>query len=382
MTYLLNNLGVITIALALLSLAGAAAYLLWEHLYGSTPLDSCHNGKAHSHSTDEAGNHFACKFDAEEVRRTANQKRPRVEPSPTPVDPKVAALLAAIQQSDVEKALRELSGEVPVSINGKTVTLKTRNSYHGNIELAMQYLEQFYASIGLKSTRHEYKVRGRKMYNLIVEFTGAVNPKKVLYLGAHLDSTAGWPWQSEDAAPGADDDGTGTVGMMEIAKALLKTKPDCTIRLCHFTGEEQGLYGSYAYSDYVSRIKDETVIGMIEMDMIGYCGRPGNRVDVHDDVDKNGSHKLVVLLTQNAAKYGLNLNVFDTHNHAVQDRSDHAGFSDHGYMAVLVSEEFTDEGFNPNYHTTGDRVASINFPYMVDVIRMVLAGTCELAGVK
>jgi hypothetical protein len=373
-----EHFGILALCGLILAALAAAVISALRKYNDSTPLSPVHHGKRHSHDDE----HFSCKFDAEEVRRTANQKRPRIELGDRESDPKVAAILAAISQGDIEKALRELSGELEIKVGGKTVKLGGRNTYTDDLSLAQLYLEQFYAGLGLKVERHTYKVRGRTLSNLIIEFRGAVNPKKVLYLGAHLDSTAGWPWSSEAAAPGADDDASGTVALMEIAKVLVKMKPGCSVRLCHFTGEEQGLYGSYAYSDKVSKIADETVIGMIEMDMIAYCNRPGNRVDVHDDVDRNGSHSLVVTLTQAAARYNLNLNVFDTHNHAVQDRSDHAGFLDHGYKAVLVSEEFSDEGFNPMYHSTGDKVSNCNLPFMLDVIRMVLAATIDLAEVK
>ena len=54
-----------------------------------------------------------------------------------------------------------------------------------------------------------------------------------------------------------------------------------TVRLVHFTGEEQGLWGSYAYSDQVAAAKTD-ILAMVQVDMIGYCAKPGNRVDIHD----------------------------------------------------------------------------------------------------
>ncbi len=363
--------------IALLILLALAVAFGLRKAYESTPLSPVHSGKAHDHGHEHGG--FSCKFDAEEVRRTEGQKRPRIEAPVGDANPRVAAILSAVTAGNIEKALKELSGELPITVGGQTVKLTGRNSYHGNIDLAMQYLEQYYSSLGMKFARHPYKVRGRNFNNLVVEIKGSKNPEKVLYLGAHLDSTAGWPWQKEENCPGADDDASGTVALMEIGRALWSMNPGCTVRLCHFTCEEQGLYGSYAYSDEVARKTGETVIGMIQMDMIGYCGNTANRVDLHDDVDRNGSHSLVVTLTQNAARYGLDLRCFDTHNRAVHNRSDHAGFLDHGFKAIMVSEEFTDRGFNPNYHTLGDRVSACNLPYMTEVVRMVLASAIELS---
>ncbi len=373
---MLNYIGFGLIALFLIAVT---VEVVRRRYFYSTPLSPKHPGKRHDHSHDDR---FSCKFDAEEVRRTAGQKRPRIEAPNAPADPRVAAILAAIEAKDMMKVIRDLSGEQAFVLNGKTVQIKSRNTYHKDLDLALGYVEQFYAGLGVKSVRHNYKVRGRALCNIIVEFRGSKNPEKVLILGAHLDATAGNPWSTENATRGADDDGSGTSAMFELAKILVKMNPGITVRICHFTGEEQGLYGSYAYSDVVSKETNITVVGMIETDMIAYCNRPGNRVDVHDDADRNGSHSLVVTLSQNAARYGLKLNVVDTHNHAVQDRSDHAGFIDHGYKAVLVSEEFTDEGFNPNYHTMGDASDAVNQPYMVEVVRMVAAAVIELAECK
>lgn len=364
------------IGLFLLALGGAV--IVYRKVFESTPLDPVHSGKVIDDGHDH-GSFGGCKFDLDEVRRTANLKRPRIDVSGLEPDPRVAALLASVTVADVEKNLRELTGELATTIGSTTKKLVTRNSYHKDMELVLAYLEQYYSSLGVKFERHAYKVRGRTHYNLIVEFKGSSNPSKVLYLGAHMDSTAGWPWSTEELAPGADDDGSGTVALMAIAGALVQMRPGCTVRLCHFSCEEQGLYGSYAYSDVVARISNETVIGLIQMDMIGYCADPANRVDVHDEKDRNGSHSLVEVLTRAASRYSLNLRVFDTHNYAVRNRSDHAGFLDHGYKAVMVSEQFDEIGFNPQYHTRGDRVSNCNLPYMVEVIRMVLAGTVELA---
>ncbi len=373
---MMNYIGFGLLALILIA---AVAEFVRRRFYDSTPLSSVHHGKRHNHA-DEG--RFSCKFDSAEVKRTAGQVRPHIEAPSTPADPRVAAILAAINSNDISKVVRDLSGEQSFMLNGKSVKITSRNTYHGDLNLAVGYVEQFYAGLGVKTTRFNYKVRGRELCNVITEFRGSVHPEKVLILGAHLDATSGNPWSKEDETRGADDDGSGTAAMFEIAKVLVKMNPGITIRIVHFTGEEQGLYGSYAYSDFVSKEKGITVIGMIEIDMIAYCNKPGNRVDVHDDADANGSHSLVVTLTQNAKLYGLNLNVVDTHNHAVQDRSDHAGFVDHGYKAVLVSEEFTDDGFNPNYHTMGDRIDAFNLPFMVEVIRMVVASVIELAEVK
>jgi len=86
------------------------------------------------------------------------------------------------------------------------------------------------------------------VYNTVAEIRGTEKPDEVVILGAHLDS-----W---DLGTGATDNGTGSMAVLEAARALQKlgVRPKRTIRFVLFTGEEQGLNGSKAY---VQAHKDE-----------------------------------------------------------------------------------------------------------------------------
>ncbi|HLZ12873.1 MAG TPA: M20/M25/M40 family metallo-hydrolase [Candidatus Acidoferrum sp.] len=87
-----------------------------------------------------------------------------------------------------------------------------------------------------------------EVYNTVAEIPGTENPDEVVILGAHLDS-----W---DLGTGATDNGTGSMAVLEAARALIKSgvKPKRTIRFILFTGEEQGLNGS---KEYVKQHKSE-----------------------------------------------------------------------------------------------------------------------------
>ena len=334
-----------------------------------------HPGKQH------AG---GCKFNADEVRATAHQIVPPIDVSNVPdPDPRVQAALDGITVEKVTNIIADLSGERETRIGDRAVTIRSRNSHTGDsgIGLALEYVEQFYRKHGLSVRRIPYQVRGRTYFNLEVTIVGRKTPDKVLVVGSHLDSTAGWTWNPEKVAPGADDDASGTSACMLLAVALNELGPDCTVRVLHFTGEEQGLWGSYRYSDKV-KAENTDVVAMIQMDMIGYCPNPEHRLDVHDARDRNGSHALTVEIFRQIKRYGLDLTPVDTHNGAVENRSDHAGFLDHGYRAIMLSEEFTDTGFNPNYHQTTDRLEKLNLKFLVEVVRAATATAAELAGLS
>ncbi|HEY9676718.1 MAG TPA: M28 family peptidase [Drouetiella sp.] len=351
-----------------LAIAGFAARRFSRR---DTKFASVHPGKR------EVG---GCKFDEEEVRKTRFAPTPPIDISNLPApDPRMVAAFKTINPADLRTKIEMISGETDLTVGGKKVRVKSRSTHGQGYLTVMQWLEEFYASIGLPTKRLSYKKGGKTFYYLVATKQGS--SKRKLIVGAHIDSTAGEQYRDEPVAPGADDDGSGTIGLMEYARILAPLDLTHTVELVHFSGEEQGLWASYAYSDIVAAAKTD-LIAMLETDMIGYCAKPGNRVDIHDDADKNGSHKLVVMMVRNVARYALNLNPVDTHNHAVEDRSDHAGFLDHGYMGVLVSEEFTDDGFNPRYHSSDERSKYMNFEYMAEVIKMVLATIVDLAEVK
>jgi hypothetical protein len=368
----LGPVGLIAVFLLLAAAAGAAT-VHYIRRSRDTVFSTVHPGKKHV---------GGCKFDSRVVNATRFAPTPPIDISNLPQpDPRIVAAFATIKPEDLKAKVEMISGERDIVIGGKAQRITSRSTYGTGYLAVMTWLEEYYASIGLPTRREAYKKGGKTFYNLIATRKGDKTPEKVVIVGAHIDSTAGEQYRNEPKAPGADDDGSGTIGLTVYAGILARLPLDCTVEFVHFSGEEQGLWGSYAHSDAVAAAKT-IVPAMIETDMIGYCAKPGNRVDIHDDQDRNGSHEIVVKMVRNVHRYGLDLNPVDTHNHAVEDRSDHAGFLDHGYKGVLVSEEFTDDGFNPRYHSAEERSKYMNFPYMAEVIKMVLATIADYAELK
>src|SRR5437867_12480840 len=82
-----------------------------------------------------------------------------------------------------------------------------------------------------------------EVFNAVAEIRGSEKPDEVVLLGAHLDS-----W---DLGTGTTDNGTGSMVVLEAARALAKLnlKPMRTIRFVLFSGEEEGLVGSKLYVD-------------------------------------------------------------------------------------------------------------------------------------
>lgn len=120
-------------------------------------------------------------------------------------------------------------GEIPTAfITGEGYRLLWRMVKRGPVEVEIQ----------ITNTFSEKPV---EVYNTVGEIRGSEKPDEVVILGAHLDS-----W---DLGTGSTDNGTGSMAVLEAARALAKLdlKPKRTIRFVLFTGEEEGLVGSKMY---------------------------------------------------------------------------------------------------------------------------------------
>jgi Zn-dependent M28 family amino/carboxypeptidase len=155
---------------------------------------------------------------------------------------------------------------------------------------------------------------------------------------------------------------------LAVAAALRDTPLDCTLRYVLFTGEEQGLYGSYFYArDLADR--DETLMGVLNLDMIGYDAVGDPILDLHTRPGQPPEVALADTFVSVVRAYQLPLTPTIVPDGITY--SDHASFWNAGYAALLAIED--DADFNPYYHTANDRLDKLNLTYMTAVTRAVLA---------
>jgi carboxypeptidase Q len=120
-------------------------------------------------------------------------------------------------------------GAIPTAfVTGEGYRMIFRMMKHGPVEVELEMTNSF-------------SEKPVEVYNTVAEIRGSEKPDEVVMLGAHLDS-----W---DLGTGSTDNGTGSVAVLEAARALakLQLKPKRTIRFVLFTGEEEGLVGSVEY---------------------------------------------------------------------------------------------------------------------------------------
>lgn len=146
---------------------------------------------------------------------------------------------------------------------------------------AVDYLQNFYTTAGIKAAKGttnylqamELKIKENLVQteNVVAFIEGSEFPNEYLVISSHLDHIG--INSKGEINNGADDDGTGTVALLEIAEAFKQAKdenhgPKRSIIFLHVTGEEKGLLGSKYYSENPLYPLADTMVNL-NVDMIG-----------------------------------------------------------------------------------------------------------------
>ena len=225
--------------------------------------------------------------------------------------------------------------------------------------------------LGYQARLEPITVGGGSSHNVVAEqIVHTAGVRDLVLVTAHLDSIN--HGQGVDApAPGADDNASGSAGVLEMARIFAHHPAQADLRLVLFGGEEQGLHGSTQYVANLPASDRARVRGVINMDMIA------TRNTVIPTVLLEGapiSQPLITLSADAAATYtGLavqtSLNPF---------ASDHVPFINALMPAVLTIEGA--DSANTNIHTANDTLAHIDYDLALDILRMNTAAAATLLG--
>jgi hypothetical protein len=216
--------------------------------------------------------------------------------------------------------------------------------------------------------------------------------EEIVIVCAHYDHDG---VNGENVLNGADDDGSGTIGVVEIAEAYALAaekgqRPKRSVLFAAWNSEERGLLGAWAYTENPLYPLEKTV-GVLNMDMIGR----------NEEVPENGGSRFRGLDVQTAesnanavniigtirsprlkevieranSDIGLTLRLrYDNNLSQLMRRSDHWPFLNRGVPAVWVHT-----GLHPDYHTPNDDADRINYPKMEKITRMVYQASWDMA---
>lgn len=210
---------------------------------------------------------------------------------------------------------------------------------------------------------------------LSVELTGITSPDEFIIAGAHYDTTIG--------SPGADDNASGVAVLLEIARELHGRHLSRSVRLVVFPNEERPygrteLSGSYI-SARDSAEKEENIIGMMSLEMLGYFSGEADsqHYPAHLDLifpDRgNGIFFASNLQSRNFLRQALGhfreQEMLPSEGGAIPrglvpgiDRSDHRSYWRFGYPAILITDGANYR--NPNYHQKSDLPDTLDYQRM------------------
>jgi len=286
-------------------------------------------------------------------------ERPEQEAFSVP-NPVISQLVALVSKSHLTGFISDLQN------------FQTRYSSTNACEMSGTYLYDAFVRMGIQAEYDPFQFSSRRYAtrNIIATLPGKTAPDREVIVCAHYDSYSD---RAATFAPGADDNGSGTAIVLEIARILSGQSVafDYTIKFICYSAEEWGLYGSEHYAREAWS-RGENIIAVLNMDMMAYPNDPSQNLDL---VVNRNSEWLADRFSSAALCYeGLGTRkVID----ASWKYSDQSSFWDNGYSALCEIEN--EDTSNPYYHRTTDTLSTLNMDYATRVARATLAAVAELA---
>ena len=271
------------------------------------------------------------------------------------VDPRIAAMVAQVDASKIQDSVQDMQDMIE------------RRANSGGYAAAIYLVNAFNAIGGLNVSTHYFS--SSYSDNVIAELPGIVDPSVIYVIGGHYDSTS-----YSGSAPGADDNASGTAGVLEIARILSQYQFKYTIRFCAFGAEELGLIGSDAYCDDLVTWGDN-VDAMINLDMT--CYRYGSEPRDCDFITNYSSSSLNSFCIGMFNAYVPSLGT--AQGSLSGGTSDHQSFTQHGFSACFPFEDAYN--YSPYIHSSSDVIGTSanDFTLAQWITQGALASLAELA---
>jgi Zn-dependent M28 family amino/carboxypeptidase len=220
----------------------------------------------------------------------------------------------------------------------------------------------------------------------IAEGSDPVLKNEYVAFGAHYDHVGMRTTGEDRIFNGADDDGSGTVALIEMAHAAMKDRNHKrSFLFVWHTGEEKGLWGSEYFVNNPT-VPLNNIITQLNADMIGRSATPG-RSYREPMTDSNSIHILghgrlssdLERIVYDVNRNFLNLR-YETHYDRPNDPQNLYQRSDHYNYAVKgIPICFWFDGIHEDYHQVSDEVDKIDFPKLEKVSRTIFATAWTLA---
>jgi hypothetical protein len=245
------------------------------------------------------------------------------------------------------------------------VSFPTRHSTSTHYAEAATWARSQLEAMNYETRSQNITLNGSVSRNIIADKPGSgFGTRNVVLVAAHLDSINLHSGPAA-SAPGADDNGSGSAGLLEIARAFRDHHGMHDLRFVLFGGEEQGLFGSKQYVAGLSASERARIQAVINMDMIGSLNSPAPSSVLLEGASL--SQSVIDGLNEAAATY-TQLTV-QTSLHSAN--SDHVPFIRAGLPAVLTIEGA--DHTNGTVHSNEDTIDRIDYDLALEILRMNVA---------
>jgi hypothetical protein len=282
----------------------------------------------------------------------------------------------ALVESEARIPMFTVTDEVLAALIAPTG--RTPSALQSSIDAALRPASTALAGVSLDirlSIASATRGRSANVAAILEGSDAALRNQAILYT-AHHDHDGDW---GGEIHPGADDNGSGSVGVMALARAFAANpaRPKRSMIFAVFTAEERGLLGAYHFAAHPPRPL-ASIKAVVNFDMIGRDEAPSPQTNGLMEVRGDTRNQFNLVGAVNSPTYraaveranqdvGLQISYKwdDDTALAIFQRSDHFPFVLHDIPALWW---FT--GFHPDYHQTTDTVDKINFEKMAKILRL------------
>lgn len=326
---------------------------------------------------------FSCQ--AVQIQDNATKTTNKIKDTIPLLDDKVIYYYASlITQEDLKKHLKKLTSK----------EFEGRKTGEKGQKLAANYLVDYYKNQDISPAFEqtgEYLqkipknfLQGRSNHdseNVLAFIYGTEKPEEIVVISAHYDHLG--KGENNTYYPGADDDGSGTVALLEIAQSFQKAVvegegPKRSILFLNLTGEEEGLFGSKYYTSHPVFPLKNTVVNL-NIDMIGRVDerhKNGNYIYlIGSDKISTELHNLSEAVNKKYTQLALDYKYNDDKDpNRFYYRSDHYNFAKNGIPII-----FYFNGTHQDYHKPTDTEDKIDYDALQKRAQLIFYTAWQIA---
>lgn len=184
-------------------------------------------------------------------------------PTETQIPDFVREIMGQVHKGRIVTDLKRLTGIEPICTSKGCRTITGRETGSEGLQWAKDYIYEELVNLGYDVVIQDWSSGDYADQNLIVRKQGTDYPDEEIYFIAHLDGY-------QENNPAADDDASGVVSILELARVLSVQSVKRSVVIAFFTGEEHGALGSRSYVDQLSADQIDAIKYVVNVDTIGY----------------------------------------------------------------------------------------------------------------